>query len=101
MKGTKTPCMRKGKAKKGTGTATPRPIFCDHPVIVEFMQAGPARLRSLDWKMAEILKVAVGAVRTICPISANKIVVGCDSSHQQSRLVRPGWGQVLRASAYS
>ena len=38
--------------------------------------------------MAETLKVAVGAVRTIHPISANKIVVGCVSSHQQSRLTR-------------
>ena len=38
--------------------------------------------------MAKILKVAVGAVRTIRPISANKIVVGCESSHQQSRLTR-------------
>ena len=52
------------------------------------MQAGSARLQSLDWKMAEILKVAVGAVRTIRPISANKIVVGCDSSHQQTRVMR-------------
>ena len=86
---TKSPCRRKGMTKKGTGAAAPRPIFCDHPVIVEdLMQAGPARLRSLDWKMAEILKVAVGAVCTIRPISANKIVVGCDSSHQQSRLTR-------------
>ena len=84
---TKPPCRRKGVTK--TGAAAPRPIFCDHPVIVEdLMQAGPARLRSLDWKMAEILKVAVGAVRTIRPISANKIVVGCDSSHQQSRLTK-------------
>ena len=84
---TKPPCRRKGETK--TGAAAPRPIFCDHPVIVEdLMQAGPARLRSLDWKMAEILKVAVGAVRTIRPISANKIVVGCDSSHQQSRLTK-------------
>ena len=57
-------------------------------IIEDLMQAGPARLRSLDWKRAEILKVAVGAVRTIRPISANKIVVGCDSSHQQSRLTR-------------
>ena len=85
---TKSPCRRKGMTKKGTGAAAPRPIFCDHPVIVDLMQAGPARLRSLDWKMAEILKVAVGAVRTIRPISANKIVVGCDSSHQQLRLTR-------------
>ena len=84
---TKPPCRRKGVTK--AGAAAPRPIFCDHPVIVEYlMQAGPARLRSLDWKMAEILKVAVGAVRTIRPISANKIVVGCDSSHQQSRLTK-------------
>ena len=84
---TKPHCRRKGVTK--TGAAAPRPIFCDHPVIVEdHMQAGPARLRSLDWKMAEILKVAVGAVRTIRPISANKIVVGCDSSHQQSRLTK-------------
>ena len=74
--------------KKGTGAAAPSPIFCDHPVIIDLMQAGHARLRSLDWKMAEILKVAVGAVRTIRPISANKIVVGCDSSHQQLRLTR-------------
>ena len=84
---TKPPCRRKGVTK--TGAAAPRPIFCDHPVIVgDLMQAGPARLRSLDWKMAEILKVAVGAVRTIRLISANKIVVGCDSSHQQSRLTK-------------
>ena len=84
---TKPPCRRKGLTK--TGAAAPRPIFCDHPVIVEdLMQAGPARLRSLDWKMAEILKVAVGAVCMIRPISANKIVVGCDSSHQQSRLTK-------------
>ena len=85
---TKSPCRQIGVAKKGTDAAAPRPIFCYHPVIVDLMQAGPARLRSLDWKMAEILKVAVGAVRTIRPISANKIVVGCDSSHQQSRLTR-------------
>ena len=86
---TKSPSRRKGMTKKGTGAAAPRPIFCDHPVIVEdLMQAGPARLRSLDWKMAKILKVAVGAVRSIRPISANKIVVGCDSSHQQSRITR-------------
>ena len=75
--------------KKGTGAAAPRPIFCNHPVIVEdLMQAGPARLQSLDRKMAEILKAAVGVVCTIRPISANKIVVGYDSSHQQSRLMR-------------
>ena len=67
--------------KKGTGAADPM-------IIEDLMQAGPARLRSLGWKMAEILKVAVRAVRTIRPISANKIVVGCDSSHQQSRLTR-------------
>ena len=86
---TKSPCRQKMMTKKGTGAAAPRPIFCDHPVIVEdLMQAGPARLRSLDWKMAKILKAAVGAVRTIRPISANKIVVGCDSSQQQSRLTR-------------
>ena len=78
---TKPPCRRKGVTK--TGAAAPRPIFCDHPV-----QEGPARLRSLDWRMAEILKVAVGAVRTISPFSANKTVVGCDSSHQQSRLTK-------------
>ena len=67
--------------------AAPRLIFCDHRVVVDLMQVGSARLRSLDWKMAKILKAAVGAVRTIRPISANKIVVGCDSSHQQSRLM--------------
>ena len=70
---TKPPCRRKGVTKTGTGAAAPRPIFGDHPVIIDLMQAGPDRLRSLDWKMAEILKVAVGAVRTIRPISANKI----------------------------
>ena len=38
--------------------------------------------------MAEILKGVVGAVRMVLPISVNKIVAGCYSSHQQSRLTR-------------
>ena len=71
-------------------------VFCDHPVIIEdLMKVGPARLRSLDWKMAEILKSLVGAVRSIRPISNCKIIVGCDSSLQQSRLVnKTSIGQV-------
>ena len=32
---TKSPCRRKGMREKGTGAAAPRPISCDHPVIVE------------------------------------------------------------------
>ena len=59
LKGQNPPCRRKGMTKKGTGATVPRPIFCDHPVIADLMQAGSARLRSLDWKMAKILKVAV------------------------------------------
>ena len=52
------------------------------------MKPGPARLRSLDWMMAEILKNEVGTVRSIRPISKSKIVVGCDSSLQQARLAK-------------
>ena len=52
------------------------------------MIAGPARLRSLEWKMSEILKKLVEAVLSIRPISRNKIVVGCDSFLQQSRLAK-------------
>ena len=66
-----------------------QPIFCDHPVIIEdLMKPGPARLRSLDWKMAEILKNEIGTVRSIRPISKSKIVVGCDGSLQQARLAK-------------
>ena len=47
---TKPLCGRKGVTKNGSSAAAPRPIFCDHPVIIEdLMQAGPARLWSLDW----------------------------------------------------
>ena len=75
-----------GKAmRQGIG----QPVFCDHPVIIEdLMRPGPARLRSLDWKMADILKNEVGTVRSIRPISESKTIVGCDSSLQQSRLVK-------------
>ena len=66
-----------------------QPVLCDHPVIIEdLMRPGPARLRSLDWKMADILKNEVGTVRSIRPISESKTIVGCDSSLQQSRLVK-------------
>ena len=89
------PSTRKGKMAKpqpmgkvmrqGIG----QPVFCDHPVIIEdLITPGPARLRSLDWKMADILKNEVGSVRSIRPISEHKIIVGCDSSLQQSRLVK-------------
>ena len=75
-----------GKAvRQGIG----QPVLCDHPVIIEdLMRAGPARLRSLDWKMADILKNEVRTVRSIRPISESKTIVGCDSSLQQSRLVK-------------
>ena len=64
-------------------------------IIEDLMKVGPARLRSLDWRMAEILKSLVGAVRSIRPISKCKIVAGCDSSLQQSRLVeKTNKGQV-------
>ena len=60
------------------------PVLCDHPVIIEDLtKEGPTRLRSLDWKMAEILKSLVGALRSIRPVWKNKIVVGCDRSLQQ------------------
>ena len=75
-----------GKAmRQGIG----QPVLCDHTVIIEdLMRPGPARLRSLDWKMADILKNEVGTVRSIRPISESKTIVGCDSSLQQSRLVK-------------
>ena len=75
-----------GKAmRQGIG----QPVLCDHPVIIEdLMRPGPARLRSLDWKTADILKNEVGTVRSIRPISESKTVVGCDISLQQSRLVK-------------
>ena len=65
------------------------PVFCDHLVIIaDLMKVVPARLRSLGWKVAEILKSLVGAVRSMRPISKCKIMVWCDSSLQQSRLVK-------------
>ena len=75
-----------GKAmRQGIG----QPVLCDHPVIIEdLMRPGPAGLRSLDWKMGDILKNEVGTVRSIRPISESKTIVGCDSSQQQSRLVK-------------
>ena len=75
-----------GKAmRQGIG----QPVLCDHPAIIEdLMRPGPARLRSLDWKTADILKNEVGTVRSIRPISESKTVVGCDISLQHSRLVK-------------
>ena len=75
-----------GKAmRQGIG----QPVLCDHPVIIEdLMRPGPARLRSLEWKMADILKNEVGTVRSMRPISESKTIVGCDSLLQQSRLVK-------------
>ena len=57
-------------------------------IIEDLMRAGAARLRSLDLKMADILKNEVGTVRSIRPISESKTIVGCDRSLQQSRLVK-------------
>ena len=93
QKGTMRKPQPMGKARR---QEIDNPVFCDHPVIIEdLMKLGPARLRSLDWKMAEILKSLVGAVRSIRPISNCKIIVGCDSSLQQSRLVnKTSIGQV-------
>ena len=91
----KNPFEQKGATRKPQPMGKARrqeieqPVFCDHPVIIEdLMKAAPARLWSLDWKTAEILKDLVGAVRCIRTISRFKVVVGCDSSLQQSRLTK-------------
>ena len=91
----KGPSTRKGEVAKPQpmGKALRQgilqPVLCDHPVIIEdLMRPGPARLRSLDWKMADIWKNEVATVRSIRPISESKTIVGCDSSLQQSRLVK-------------
>lgn len=63
------------------------PVFCEYPVIVEDrLLEGPVRLRSLDWKMADLLRLNVGEVRTVKPIGKTKILVGCCSALQQNRL---------------
>ncbi|KAL8584129.1 hypothetical protein ACOMHN_011744 [Nucella lapillus] len=70
-------------------TTQPLPIFEDHPVIIE-EEAGSSTtsLRSLDWKMNDILRGMIGTVRSIKPLSPNKILVGCQSKLQQSRLTK-------------
>ena len=78
----------KGRRGPRQQPAESAPVYCEYPVIVEDkMLEGPARLRSLDWKMADILRSNVGEVRTIKPLGTAKILVGCCSTLQQSRLV--------------
>jgi hypothetical protein len=65
-----------------------RPVFFDHPVIIENKhEGGETRLRSLDWNLADLLSEAVGSVRTIKPMG-NRVLIGCVSDLQQSRLAK-------------
>ncbi|KAL8583905.1 hypothetical protein ACOMHN_009658 [Nucella lapillus] len=70
-------------------TTQPLTIFEDHPVTIE-EEAGSSTtsLRSLDWKMNDILRGMIGTVLSIKPLSPNKILVGCQSKLQQGRLTK-------------
>ncbi|KAL8612515.1 hypothetical protein ACOMHN_053769 [Nucella lapillus] len=78
-------------------TTQPLPIFEDHPVTIE-EEAGSSTtsLRSLDWKMNDILRGMIGTVRSIKRLSLNKILVGCQSKLQQGRLTKIG-GQMAQS----
>ena len=70
------------------GPPAPPPVYCDFPVIVaQTGDTSSVSLRSLDWKMADLLRNSVGPVKSIKPIGA-KFLVGCTSAMQQGRLVR-------------
>ncbi|KAL8573274.1 hypothetical protein ACOMHN_006685 [Nucella lapillus] len=80
---------RKPLTHKHHQTTQPLPIFEDHPVIIEEETgSSTTSLRSLDWKMNDILRGLIGTVRSIKPLSPNKILVGCQSKLQQSRLTK-------------
>ena len=67
----------------------PKPVFCDYPVIMEDrMTTEAVRLRSLDWKMADILRSQIGSVRTIKAMGPKKTLIGCSNAQQQQKLLR-------------
>ena len=63
------------------------PTFVEHPVIVTDAETTQSvRLHSLEWKLTDILKNAVGAVKSIKELKQGKFLIGCYSQHQQQRL---------------
>ncbi|KAL8583339.1 hypothetical protein ACOMHN_057625 [Nucella lapillus] len=84
-----TKTARRPPPRKHHKKTEPLPIFKDHPVTIE-EEAGPSTtsLRSLNWKMNDIPRGMIGTVRSIKPVTFNKILVGCQSKLQQDRLTK-------------
>jgi hypothetical protein len=65
-----------------------KPTFCAYPVVVEdTLQTTSVCLKSVKWKLPDILHLAVGSVISIKQLSPTKVLVGCTDAHQQMRLV--------------
>jgi hypothetical protein len=76
---------KKQKKKQMTSSV---PVFCKFPVILYDTEETKCPLQQAKWQLGECIKSRYGAVATLQPLGMKKILVGCCSVWQQSKLAK-------------